>query len=538
MSASVPAIATGDAVKVTRLLLLIAVAHGAVVSSASASIPVFEAYAGPRPRQADVVMPFFAELGKLSPGFLTNARTIQGNLGLHLPLPGSDPSITTAEFAKQLDLADAAWIRQPALEELLTTLTSAVEAAKSNPAFLVTDPSRRETFRRVLLAYAITLARSGDTRASESAMAEWIRTFPDQVVTRSHDGSDAEQLYGDTRKVLSRLGRGTLTVNVDLTLKVYVNEVIRRSGVATGDLLPGRYRVLVLDRYNKSRRYTVDVLANQDSVLSIDWAVDSALKLTPAYAAFEFSTTAELAQAGQAVGRFVESALGAPGVVLIKVTKSEHGPMMVTAELYSAKRATAIRGASAELRENARDNTERVVALAHFVALRQNSPSITVNVLDRDPVEPPAQPIPPASKPAPPTVSENPPADSVNSPADDVASAAPRKGLLSSHPHLFQTLLIGGGVAMGAWGVYKQVTATSVVDGPSGPVTVNGGTSKVGLIVGALGALPLTIGVCWIIDEHYPARTGGSRPKSNADSAALALVPVYGGGAVTLTGRF
>src|SRR4029078_9034161 len=129
------------------------------------------------------------------------------------------------------------------LAELLATLGSAVDAAKANPAFLVNDPSRRETFRHLLLASALTLARSGDTSGSENAMAEWIRTFPDQVVTRSHDGSDAEMLYSDTRKVLSRLGRGTLTINVDPALKVYVNEVIRRTGVATGDLLPGLYRV-------------------------------------------------------------------------------------------------------------------------------------------------------------------------------------------------------------------------------------------------------------------------------------------------------
>src|SRR5438874_218287 len=119
MFASVRVIATGDAVKVTRLLLLLAVAHGAVASSASANIPVFEAYTGPRPKQPDAVAMFLTEVGKLSVGFVTNARTIQSKLGIHLPLPGSDPSITAAEFTKQLDLADAAWIRQPALEELL-----------------------------------------------------------------------------------------------------------------------------------------------------------------------------------------------------------------------------------------------------------------------------------------------------------------------------------------------------------------------------------------------------------------------------------
>lgn len=531
MFASVRAIATGDAVKVTRLLPLLAVAHGAVASSASAGIPVFEAYAGPRPKQSDVVEPFLAELGRLSLGFITNASTIQRNLGIHIPLPGNDPSITAAEFTKQLALADAAWIRQPRLEELLATLANAVEAAKSNSAFLVTDPSRREVFRHVLLAYAITLARSGDTRGSESAMAEWIRTFPDQVVTRSHDGSDAEKLYGETRKVLLRLGRGTLTINVDPSLKLYVNEVIRRAGVTTGDLLPGLYRVLVLDRYNKSRRYTVEVLANQDSVLTIDWPIESALRVTQAYAAFEFSTTVELAQAGQPIGRFVESALGAPGVALFKITRGEHGQMMATAELYSAKRATAIRGASTELVENARDKAERVVALARFVALREVSPKITVNMSDKDPFEAPVRHTPPAAKPPPPMVAGNPPADSH-------APVASSKGLLSSHPHLFQTVFTAGGVGMILGGVYLQEMSTEVVEGPNGPVTVKGGISKPGIALVAIGTIATTFGICWVIDEHYPAASSSSSPKAGSGGMALHLVPVYGGGAVSLSGRF
>jgi hypothetical protein len=400
MFASVRVSATGDAVKVTRLLPLLVFAQGAIAWPASANIPVFEAYAGQRPKQSDAVAMFLVEIGKLHDGFVTNTRMIQSKLGIHLPLPGSDPAITAAAFTKQLDLANAAWIRQPALEELLATLAGAVEAAKSNPAFLATDPSRRDVFRRVLLAYAITLARSGDMRRSEAAMSEWIRTFPDQVVTRSHDGSDAEQLYIETRKVLSRLGRGTLTINVDPTLKVYVNEVIRRAGIATGDLLPGLYRILVLDRYNKSRRYTVEVLANQDSVLGIDWPIDSALRITQAYAAFEFSTTAELGQCGPAISRFLESAMGAPGVVLIKLAKGEHGQVM-TAELYSARSARVIRAASAELVESAQDNADRIAALAHFVAFRRTSPKITVNVLDKDPFDASVQRTAPASKPRP-----------------------------------------------------------------------------------------------------------------------------------------
>jgi archaellin len=497
--------------------------------SASANIPVFEAYAGPRPKKVDAATMVLTELGKLPLGFVTSARTLQSSLGIHLPLPGSDPTLTVAEFTKQLDLADAAWMRQPALDELVATLTGAVETAKGNPAFLVIDPSRREVFRRVLLAYAITLARSGDPRASERAMAEWIRTFPDQVVTRSHDGSDAELLYVETRKALAKLGRGTLTVNVDATLKLYVNEVIRRPGLPIADLLPGIYRVLALDRYNRSRRYTVEVLANQDSVLAIDWPVDSALKITSTYAAFEFPTTQELAQSGQAIGRFVEAALGAPGVILVKVSRGERGQMTATAELYSAKQATAVRSASVELAEGARDNADRITALARFIGLGEVSPKITVNAAE----------LVRANQPTPhETLSPSTSTASTSFPTTSQAPPTRSKGLLSSHPHWFQTVLIAGGLAMAAWGVHLQDISTKKEEGPNGPVTVPGGISKSGIALALLGTIPATIGVCWVIDEHWPPASGGSQPGQAKAGAALRLVPVDGGGTVAVAGWF
>jgi len=228
----------------------------------------------------------------------------------------------------------------------------------------------------VLLAFAITLKRNANIKASEEAMAEWIRTFPDQVITRSHDGPDAEQFYLDTRKALAKRGRGTLTVNVpDPSLQLYVNEVIRRQGVAIPDLLPGLYRVLVVDRYSNARRYAIEVLAGQDPILNVDWPADAALTITPTYAAFELATTSELAQAGQMISRFVASTIGAPGVVLVKISKVDHG-VEVAAALHAARRASAVRSASVILTGTAPADTERLVELARFIAIRELSPEI------------------------------------------------------------------------------------------------------------------------------------------------------------------
>jgi len=383
------------------------------------------------------IAPFLTELEQLGTGFLTQPRNIQGVLGARAPLPGSTPGMTAADFGKKLDIADATWIRQPALDELLRTLLEAVEAGKRNPVYLVTDASRREVYRRVLLAFAITLKRSGNLTASEEAMAEWIRTFPDQVITRSHDGPDAEQFYLDTRRVLSRRGRGTLTVNVpDLGLQRYVNEVIRRQGVAIPDLLPGLYRVLVVDRYNNARRYAIEVVAGQDPVLHVDGPADFALRITPAYAAFRARDDLG-ACAGRPGGQPVRGRHdGAPGVVLVKIARADRG-VEVAAALHAANRASAIRSASVVLTGNPRLDAEHLIALARFVGLREPSPDLLVIIPAEDAFAARTTTV------TSPREAAEPYAAASGSPQASIAKAAG-----SRRSFLVPGLLMGGGVAL------------------------------------------------------------------------------------------
>jgi hypothetical protein len=503
-------------VKLARLLALSFVAAQFLGDGqAHAGIPVFEAYVGPRPKKVAALAPFLAELERVAANFLTSPRTIQEKFGVRLPLPGSDPRVTAAAFARTLDVADDTRVRQPPLEQLLPALRDAVEVAKSNPIFLVTDPSRRDVFRRVLLGYAIALKRSGNITGSGEAMAEWIRSFPDQVLTSTHDGSDAEQLYVDTRKALAKLGRGTLTVSLsDANLQLYVNEVIRRPGGTIADLVPGIYRVLVLDRYNKARRYTVEVLANQDPVLNIDWAIDAALNLTATYAAFEFATTDELAQAGPTISRFVQTAMGAPGVVVVHMAKTDRGQQVI-ASIYVVSRPKPMRSASVALSGIPGEDAERVASLARFIAHESSSPDVTIIARSEDAA-------PKVLKLAEPTSMR------------DVASRSelpleahppPRSG----HPYVIPGLLIGAGIAAFGWGNYVNYKESR---------DHHSDYTAAGLGLAAGGGVLMLIGGCLVIREATTVRSAPQAVMTSRRLPAIAFVAIRGGGALTLAGQF
>jgi hypothetical protein len=278
----------------------------------------------------------------------------------------------------------------------------------------------------------------------------------------------------------------------------------------------------------------VEVIANQDSVLTIDWPIASVLTVTAAYAAFQFSSTAELALSGQAIGRFVSATMGAPGVILVEMAKGERGQMTATAALYSATRPTAIRSASAELVDSTRDNGDRLAALARFVALREVSRKITVNVVDQDPLEATGKRSPSAPAPPPASVTATPaPPSSGND-----APAAGRTGMLWSHPHVFQTLLIVGGIALTTWGVHMELASTRTVVTADGPETARNGVNKAGIALALLGMIPSTLGLWWIVSDQFGGTAGTNRPRPAEGNTALQLVPKNGGGTLTLSGRF
>jgi hypothetical protein len=340
--------------------------------AASANI-VLEAHDGQRPKDAARLAPFLAEMARL--GFDASPADIFSRFGGRLPRPGSDPTKKLADVARKHDYALGAWKQQPPLDQLLPPLQDAVAVTFDNPAFLISDPSRREPFRRVLIALALAYKRAGDLVRSEATEMELIRMYPDQAVTQKHDGPDAEQLYQKVRANVVNLGRGTLTVNVnDPSLVVYVDETVRRPNLPIADLAPGPYRVVVVDPDNNSRRYDVEAFSNQDAVLDVDWEADSAFVYTPASAAFIFQTHNARTREGELARRLVRST-GDQAVVLIGISKSG-STLTAVASFYSTVSGRTLRRAQVML--GVKGEPARLVAMAQFIAKGIESQDVTV----------------------------------------------------------------------------------------------------------------------------------------------------------------
>ena len=533
--------------KVTRLFLVLAIVVASLAAPASANIPAFETWVGQRPKKVDPALAtFMSEMERLSPGFFASPKRIQNAFGARLPQPGADPALSATEFTRRLEVADATWIRQPALSELLPTLSAAIELGKQNPFYLVADDGRREVFRRILLAYALGLKRNGGGQPSRDAMAEWIRTFPDDVITRARAGSDAEQLYLETRHAMSIRGRGTLTVTLgDRGLQLYVNEVIRRDGTTINDLFPGVYRVLVVDRFNRSRRYLIDVLANQDSVLTIDWQVDSVLRVTPSFVAFEFSAVVEQAQSGQPIARFAQAAIGAPGVFLIKLGKADRDLQMITAELYAPGHVAPINSASVQLTGNARNDAERASALARYLVSHSPQPDVIVNAKSGEaiattpkatttsleakvmtPAVRTAPAVEPATtKPPSPAATKPLPAEPEAKPLPDVATAPSSPSAPGRHRLLWPALALTASVALEVGSLY---VATS---------TSSDGLKRGSYVVALAAAAPTTFCATWLISALIGANDDPIAA-SRTTRPLIGVAPLTGGGALTVLGRF
>jgi len=143
--------------------------------------------------------------------------------------------------------------------------------------------------QRSLVGVALSAKRRGDGSTAESAMAEFLRTYPGDVVDRTTFGPEAWKLYEAVRKSLAEQPTGRLTVSVDdPDAVVFVNE--RYAGVGSvrlEDLLPGTYRVHVRKGASPGRIYDAQVLGGTEAVVEVTWSFDAALS-TDGWVGFSF----------------------------------------------------------------------------------------------------------------------------------------------------------------------------------------------------------------------------------------------------------
>jgi hypothetical protein len=363
-----------------------------VPSSAAAQVRgvAVEAYRGQRPPEADRPMNILLrELEKL--GVVAHPPMIQERLGGRLPRPGLRPQKppSLSQLYRQLDTAVNMWVsRQHDTSKTVAALEDALAAAFENLALVVTDPSQRSKLRRAMLSLSLAYdALAHDPsfasqavahgRASLEWMAELIRTFPQDAVTTNPHGPVAEQLYVTARDDLDKRGRGTLTIScTDPNVQLYVNEAIRQPGKTLLDLMPGRYRVLIIGPGNVSRWYAVQVLPRQSAVLQIDWDVDASLAIGLFTVSFVVPVNAPEDREVELARKLARRLSAEPGVFVLSLTTIGARPAVI-ATLHSVATGKVIRRASAILGPG---DEARLRTLASFLVKGSTADGVIVDV--------------------------------------------------------------------------------------------------------------------------------------------------------------
>jgi len=367
-----------------------------VVRHASANI-AFEHYDIRRPEDADVpVGAFLHELGKL--GYIAEPRDVMDHLGNQVTHPAiATPKLTARQLLIDLGTAHAQWTRAQDFRTLVPALSVVVAKAFDNPALIVTDQTIRSNLQKVLLDLALgygKLARElegspnkandptvGATikqlrRSSEETMAEWIRTFSGEVITKNGNSPEAESLYLRVQDQNNKLGRGVLSVTIDdPDVQFYVNETIRLRRQAIPDLLPGRYRILVMAANDDARLFTVDVLPNQTTRLDIRWSISSNLVTTTSSVALVFASTKH-PEPSELACQLARTAGHAHGGVVLVGTDVIDLQWRLAASQYDIRTCQLARSGHVVLRRPA--SARSAQALARFIADGRPDPEVVV----------------------------------------------------------------------------------------------------------------------------------------------------------------
>jgi len=279
---------------------------GAALIRATRPIIVLESYVGQRPVNAGLIMaPLFDELEVR--GFAVRPASVIPRLGGRAPRPGViDRGKTAAEIMQPAETGYEAYTRGR-FAEAERALTRALEQVHRNPALFVLDTGNLTSTFRIFVGLALSQAKRGNTTASAATMAELIRTFPSQPITRTEYGPDAEQFYRAVWRQLQTAGRGQLAVSVESDQAViFIDGQIRGLGrVVLRNLIPGVYRVFVQVPPTAGRQYEVEVDAGEGTTLHVDWDLDSSLWLTDLWIGLVFETEAWRARQAEFAGKLL-----------------------------------------------------------------------------------------------------------------------------------------------------------------------------------------------------------------------------------------
>lgn len=344
------------------LATLLVVTLGA--SRAVAEQIAIESFVGQRSPDAERVMPLVRAVFDRH-GFTVQPAVLTRLFRAHAFRPGLVASKFARELPGKTEDGVNAFVNEK-FDDAARILGELIAGIRRSPLVIARDPKNHALAFQVLLFYALASGRQAEialvanhreeaaqaVRRRDDAMTELIRSFPSKIVTGKEYGHEAEVLYKRNRGELDATGRGRLTVTVsDPDAVIYINEIVQGTAkIAVGDFVPGSYRVLVQLPTEESREYELEVIANQEARLDIDWGVDSMFGVG-AWVGFRYPTEKDHAREAQLVRRIARQHTNATVAVTLTVTRS-HGRPAVVATAYDVATGRLVHSSMVELASN------------------------------------------------------------------------------------------------------------------------------------------------------------------------------------------
>ncbi|RMH38649.1 MAG: hypothetical protein D6689_18985 [Deltaproteobacteria bacterium] len=329
----------------------------------------------PRPKDADrLLAPLLAELASL--GYRLGSD-LADDIAKSLSLPGSTGADDVARAIRAVDEGWGRWL-DGQFQAAIDTLSGAVAVLHANPEAFAANPAHRRLLQRALVGLALAHKRLGQADASEAAMAELVRSFPDEELDRAEYGPEAYGLYRRVQSAVREQRPGSLRISVDDdSAAVFVNERFAGTGeVFLTDLPPGTYRVHVRRGKSGGRLHLVDVASGVNRVLSVDTALDAALRTRGGVVSLEFDRPGERARLEAGKATAIAREVGASGVIVIGVRPFE-GRRSIVGSLLSLDSGKPQRSAAIAV-EPTLPADALTRSLARFLAGEEPAPGLII----------------------------------------------------------------------------------------------------------------------------------------------------------------
>lgn len=268
-----------------------------------------------------------------------------------------------ADFASGVERGHKAWI-EGRFDEAIDTLLPLVESAHASSAIVAQSQTHRDKLLKALVALAVSHQRRGDLAEARATLTEILRSFPDAQLSRATYGPEAFQLFESVRRDVGRAGRARLAMKVPDAAVVFLNERFENVGsVNKTDLIPGPYRAFVQVGKQTSREHTIELANEDERILAIDLAYDTALSTSP-WMGFEFASARERETNENRYATRYASEAGADAVVVVGIDVVRGRPSLV-GSLVDIRSSRDIRRASLALEPAPSEG--RVRALGRFL---------------------------------------------------------------------------------------------------------------------------------------------------------------------------